>query len=98
MDTKDYIIIGLIVLVVGGPVGVHLYHRGQGKVRKQPQATDYEGGSVGGSVITDTIRLGSAVAMNGGKTIAEGAKLVKQGSLRYHNREQGKSTQMVGGA
>lgn len=98
MEWKDYAIIGLVLLVIGGPIGVHVYHRGKGKVMKGPQVTDQEGGPIGGALIDDNRRLGMAVAMNGGKTIAEGAKLYKMGSSRFHNREQRKDVQLVGGA
>jgi hypothetical protein len=90
METKDYVIIGLVLLVIGVPIGVHVYHRGKGKLRKMPRNPD--------SVIDDNRRLGTAIAAYGGKTIAEGGKLAKYGSLRYHNDSENKNQQHVGGS
>jgi hypothetical protein len=90
MDKKDYIIIGLVLLVVGVPIAVHVYHRGRGKLRKMPKNPD--------SIINDNHRLGTAIAAYGGKTIAEGGKLAKFGSLRYHNDSETAKQQHVGGS
>ena len=96
METKDYIIVFLILVVIGGPLAVHVHHKGKGSLRKGPQNTSDAG--VGGIIINDTRRLGMAVAAVGGKVVAEGAKLLKRGSLAHDNREEDKKQQKVGGA
>ncbi len=91
MDWKDYAIIGLVLLVVGVPIGVHFHHKGRGDLRKHPQNTD-------GTIIDDARRLGAAITTVGGRTIAEGAKAMKMGSLKYNTRLHMKEQQQVGGA
>jgi hypothetical protein len=94
MEWKDYAIIGLVILVIGAPIGVHVYHRGKGQLGKKPKETDESSATM----TDDGRRLGTAISLYGGKTIAEGAKAVKRGSLRYHNDQEGKKQQQVGGA
>lgn len=89
MDWKDYALIIAAILIVGGPVGVHFYHRGKGQVAKQPG---------GEGLIDDKRRLGTVVSLVGGRALQEGAKLQKFGALRYANTQSGKDQQQVGGA
>jgi hypothetical protein len=90
MEWKDYALIAAVVLLIGGPIALHFRAVGKGKLRKGPQETD--------SIINDNVRLGTAITTVGGRTVAEGAKALKLGSLRYNNREHGKQQQQVGGA
>jgi hypothetical protein len=88
MDWKDWAIIGLVVVLVGGPLGLHIHRRAKGPAGKGPRETE--------GVIDDVRRLGETVAHYGGKAIAEGGKLIKRGGLRFNNERQGQ--QLVGGA
>lgn len=89
MEWKDYAIIGLAILVVVGPVGVHFYKKGRGPATRNPQ---------GETFIDDNRRLGTMVSLVGGRTLQEGAKLKKMGALRYANDQAGNEQKKVGGA
>lgn len=89
MDWKDWALIGAAVLILAGPLGVHLYHRGKRGATKNPQ---------GESLTDDNRRLGTMVSLVGGRVIAEGAKLRKYGALSYQNDQAGMKMQKVGGA
>jgi hypothetical protein len=89
MDWKDYALITAAVLLLAGPLGVHFYYRGKGRVQKGPQ---------GDNLIDDNRRIGTMLSLVGGRALSEGAKLQKRGALRYANDQDNKAQQQVGGA
>jgi len=79
MDWKDYVIIGgALFLLFGGGLYSHYRRKGGGQIQQAGQ---------GPVIIDDLRRLGTAVATVGGRAIAEGGKLQRQGAMWYTARE-----------
>jgi len=88
MDGKDWLLVVAALVIFGGPVGHAIWRRSRGTVSAQPG---------GETMINDVTRLGMAVTTTGGRALAEGAKLLKYGALRYANDQSNKANQWVGG-
>jgi hypothetical protein len=90
MDWKDYVIIGgALFLLFGGGVAIHFSQKGRGNVN----AT-----AGGAAIIDDVRRLGVSIVTVGGKAMAEGGKLAREGAMRYANGTEANQLNMVGGA
>lgn len=89
MDGKDWLLVLAAIVIFGGPVGHAVWKRSRGNIHKSP---------AGETFLTDYSRLGSAVTAVGGRALAEGAKLMRFGALRYTNDQTQKDMQKVGGA
>jgi hypothetical protein len=89
MDGKDWLLVVAAIVIFGGPLGHTVWRRSRGPMRKRPEGT---------FLINDNVRLGMTVADVGGRSLAEGAKLQRFGSLRYNNDREQTDMQKVGGA
>lgn len=91
MDWKDYVIIGgALFILFGGGVYAHYKKRGQGIVPAQPTP------GTPGVYIDDLRRLATAVSTVGGKAIAEGGKMARDGAMAYMDRRERKSIHLAG--
>lgn len=89
MDGKDWLLVLAAIVIFGGPVGHAIWKRSRGDVQRMPR---------GETFVTDPIRIGETIAQTGGRALAEGAKLLKYGSLRYTGDSAQTGQQLVGGA
>ncbi len=88
MDWKDYVIIGgALFLLFGGGLYTHYKRKGQGNVPAAPTT---------GPFIDDVRRLATAVSTVGGKAIAEGGKLVRDGAMMYTARTERRNLHLAG--
>jgi hypothetical protein len=89
MDGKDWLLVVAAIVIFGGPVTHALWKRSRGPVTRN---------AAGDLLITDTVRLGTAVAEFGGRALAEGAKQLQMGALRYNDMVAARENQLVGGS
>jgi len=92
MDDKDWLLVLAALVIFGGPVGHVIWRRSRGRVVESPDA-----GLGERYLITDPVRVGTAITSYGGKAFAEEAKLLKTGAGRYTARQEAKAQQLVGG-
>jgi hypothetical protein len=101
MSDKDWIIAILLVLAVGGPLGVHFFHKRRGPgnlVQRNPGGHGPISDTTPGMpAIDDNRRIGSAIAMGGGRAFTEGAKAGQMGGRKYGSRQHGKEHMRLGG-
>lgn len=102
MDNKDWIIIGLLLLAFGGPLGVHIWHQRQ---RTPRVAVSNVGGRgpladtvPGAPAIDDGRRIGAAIGTVGGRAFTEGAKAGVTGGKAYGSRQHHHEHLQLGGA